>query len=354
MTKINDDLKDKIRQLVKAVVVQEHTISQKQMIKEMPGRLSLACPFCGDSSSDALKKRGNLFWDTLQYHCYNCGEHTDIYAFLKHFGVKMSSSEDSLTLIDIVKENRMQVARTETLQHNVLIKAAELAIPIQDFKRLTGSVKIEPGDFAWFYLKGRMLHNMCDDFLYQPKGKKLLIINRVPNTNAILGYQARSIGQYKGRYLTYELTKMYEEFGLELPEMSSEEKESLNRVSTLFGIMTIDFGRSFTLFEGPIDAKFMRNSIGLATVGRNTDEFDEIPSVRYFMDNDEAGRSKMIEKLKKGKYVFMWSKFLADAKIDTYIKDLNDLVKYCVETKNGHINRINEYFTNSSFDMYHL
>jgi hypothetical protein len=42
MDKISDDLKDKIRQLVKQVVVQEHTNSQKQMIKEMQGRLTLA------------------------------------------------------------------------------------------------------------------------------------------------------------------------------------------------------------------------------------------------------------------------------------------------------------------------
>lgn len=354
MTKISDDLKDKIRHLVKSVVVQEHTISQKQMIKEMPGRLALACPFCGDSSRDPLKKRGNLFWDTLQYHCYNCGEHTDLHAFLKHFGIKMASGEDSLAIIDVVKENRMQVNRTESLQHGIFLKAAELAIPMDQFKKLTQSVSIEPGDFAWFYLKGRMLHNMAEDFLYQPKTKKLLIINKVPGKNAVIGFQSRGIGKYKSRYLTYELGKMYEEFGLEFPEMESEIKESLNRISTLFGIMSLDFSRSFTLFEGPIDAKFMKNSLGLSTVGRNTDEFDEIPTVRYFMDNDEAGKTKMIEKLKKGKSVFMWSKFLSDAKIDTYIKDLNDLVKHCVETKNTHINKINDYFTNSGFDMYHL
>jgi hypothetical protein len=354
MANISDDLKDKIRQLVKEVVVQEHTNSQKQMIKDMHGRIAIACPFCGDSTKDGLKKRGNLFWDTLQYHCYNCGEHSDVHTFLKHFGFRLSSSEDSLAVIDIVKENRMSVVRTESLQHAVLLQAAELAIPIQDFKKFTKAVSIEPGDFAWFYLKGRMLHNMCDDFLYQPKNKKLLILNRVPGKNAILGYQARGIGSYKSKYLTFELSKMYEDFGLEFPEMIPENKETLNRISTLFGIMSIDFGRSFTLFEGPIDAKFMKNTIGLATVGRNTDEFDEISTVRYFMDNDEAGKKKMIEKLKKGKSVFLWTKFLSDANIDTYIKDLNDLVKYCAETKNKHLNKINDYFSNSSFDMYHI
>ena len=50
----------------------------------MHGRITCACPYCGDSHKDDTAKRGNIFWDTLQYHCYNCNHHTNLYTFLKH------------------------------------------------------------------------------------------------------------------------------------------------------------------------------------------------------------------------------------------------------------------------------
>ena len=80
-------------------------------------------------------------------------------------------------------------------------------------------------------------------------------------------------------------------------QISESESNQLAKISTLFGIMKVTFQRPVTLFEGPLDAKFMSNSLALATAGRSTDEFDEIETVRYMFDNDETGKKKMIEKL---------------------------------------------------------
>ena len=44
-TKITEELKSKIRSLVKEVVVKQHREPNKQMIKEMPGRITMACPY---------------------------------------------------------------------------------------------------------------------------------------------------------------------------------------------------------------------------------------------------------------------------------------------------------------------
>ena len=64
---ISEELKVKVRSLLKQVVVNEHSNPNKHMIKEMPGRINLACPYCGDSSNDSLKKRGNLYWTTFEF-----------------------------------------------------------------------------------------------------------------------------------------------------------------------------------------------------------------------------------------------------------------------------------------------
>lgn len=352
---LTEELKNKIRSLVKEVAVQEHGHPSKQMIKEMPGRLTLACPYCGDSSSDPSKKRCNLYWDTLQFHCYNCGEHGDLNKLLKDHDLRMRSGDDSITVIEYIKTRKTEIKEIETMKHGIYVKANNLAIPVNEFKKHFGAKSIEPGDFAWFYLKGRALHTKSDEFLYSPFGQNLWILNKTPDGN-ILGCQSRKLGKYKSRYLTYDMGKLYSEMGKEMP-IEGDELISINKISTLFNIMRVDMTRDVTLFEGPLDAMFMSNSMALATAGRSTTELDEIPTTRYMFDNDETGKQKMIEKLKHNKSVFMWSKFLKENGLNIYndeIKDLNDLVMKCYELKSPALKNIGNYFTNSKLDALYL
>lgn len=353
---LSEELKAKIRALVKRVVVEHHSAPQKQMIKEMPGRLNLACPYCGDSTKDLIKKRGNLFWDTLQYHCYNCGHHTDVNGFLKDHGLRLGSGDEAVQVIEYIKEKKVQTNEIETLQHGVYNKAVELAISVDDFKKFFKAQTIEVGDFAWFYLRSRLLHKYSEDFLFSPQSKRLWILNKTPE-GKILGCQSRQLGKnVRSKYLTYDTSKLYEEMHREFP-LEGDEVIAVNKLSTLFGIMQTDMMRPVTVFEGPLDAKFMFNSLALATAGRSTTELDEIPTIRYMFDNDETGKKKMLEKLKKGKAVFMWTKFLADHKLNIYtedIKDLNDLIKKCFELKISAHKHLDQYFTDSRLDALYV
>ncbi|MEN8794920.1 MAG: hypothetical protein ABF294_10780, partial [Flavobacteriales bacterium] len=147
----------------------------------------------------------------------------------------------------------------------------------------------------------------------------------------------------------------------------------LKKISTLFGILQVDFQRTVTMFEGPIDAMFMLNSVGLATAGRSTEEFDEIPTIRYMFDNDKTGKEKMMQKLRRNKEIFMWGKFFSETKLDTKwekylenidknnrdkypkeISDLNDLVRVAYYLKDGCIKHLPKYFSNSKLDAYFL
>lgn len=350
---LTEELKDKIRYALKQVVSQVHPEPNKKLLKDMHGRITCACPYCGDSHSDDTKKRGNIFWDTLQYHCYNCSYHTNLYSFLKDHEVKLATSDDSFMVIDYIKQNKIQVNSESVLKHDALKKVQELSIDIDTFKSKFKAKVIEPGDWIWFQLKDRLLHNRVDDFLYSEKEHRLWILNFGAD-NKIIGAQTRRMKGYGQRYLTYDLPKLYEEMGQPL-ELSNEELTSLTKVSTLFGIMQLNFQRSITIFEGPLDAKFMANSLALATAGRSTDDFDEIPTVRYMFDNDATGKKKMAEKLKKGRPVFMWSKFLKENGLDTYnIKDLNDLILKCFELKIDAHKKIDQYFTSSQLDLWYV
>ena len=350
---LTEELKDKIRYALKQVVSQVHPEPNKKLLKDMHGRITCACPYCGDSHSDDTKKRGNIFWDTLQYHCYNCSYHTNLYSFLKDHEVKLATSDDSFMVIDYIKQNKIQVNSESVLKHDALRKVQELSIDIDTFKAKFKAKVIEPGDWIWFQLKDRLLHNRVDDFLYSEKEHRLWILNFGAD-NKIIGAQTRRMKGYGQRYLTYDLPKLYEEMGQPL-ELSNEELTPLTKVSTLFGIMQLNFQRPITIFEGPLDAKFMANSLALATAGRSTDDFDEIPTVRYMFDNDVTGKKKMAEKLKKGRPIFMWSKFLKENGLDKYnIKDLNDLMLKCFELKIDAHKKIDQYFTSSQLDLWYV
>jgi len=353
---ISEELKAKVRVMVKQVVTKEHNDPNKTMLKEMPGRLTMACPYCGDSHNDVHKKRGNLYWTTLQYHCFNCGNHTDVYGLLKDHGIRFKDKIDSINVIEYIKLNKVAVNEVKTMQYGIFQKILELAPTRDELKKKMKFIEIEPGDYPWFYLRDRLLQSKTENFLYSPSDKRLVVLNLGPE-DKIIGYQTRSLVKRKNsRYLTYDIEKIYEELGKEI-KAEPEEITGMKKLSTLFGIMRVNFQEDVTIFEGPIDSLFMHNTLGLASVGRSTDELDEIPTVRYMFDNDEPGKKKMLEKLKKNKRVFMWSKFIAETNMNIYkkkIKDLNDLVMVSWESKSNCLSKVNNYFTDSRLDAYYI
>ncbi len=346
------ELKEKIKVAVKKIVLKEHSNHNKQMIKDMSGRLSLACPYCGDSTKDDTLKRGNLYWSTLQYHCFNCDHHTDVYNLLKDHDIRMSENMDTIGIIEYIKTNRSVADQREKFTPIIYEKLIELSISQDDFIKATGAVPIEIGDWIWFKLKERLLHKKLDRFLYNHKEGRLWILNKTLE-GKIVGAQSRRMKGKGSRYLTYDLSKIYEQI-LNTPlEIEQDELTQLNNISTLFGVLSVDFREPTTVFEGPMDSMFMRNSIALCTVGRDTTKLDSIDTVRYMLDNDQAGLKKTIEKLKTGKKVFMWNKFLIDKKLDKYnIKDLNDLIKECYKNSvKLSLSSFEDYFTNNKLDL---
>mgnify|MGYP000160900194 CR=1 FL=1 len=346
------ELKEKIKIALKKVVLKEHNSPNKQMIKDMSGRLNLACPYCGDSTRDDNLKRGNLFWDTLQYHCFNCDYHTDVYGLLKDHGIRMSDNMDTLGIIDYIKNHKSSVDQSPKFTPFVYNKIIELAVDIAEFTKQTGSKKIEVGDWIWFKLKERLLHRNTHHFLYNEKEGRLWILNKTLD-GKIIGAQSRRMIGKGSRYLTYDISKIYETILNKTLELDQETMSQLNNVSTLFGVLNVNFQRPVTIFEGPMDAMFMRNSIALCTVGRDTTKLDNIDTVRYMLDNDDAGLKKTIEKLKAGKTVFMWTKLLKDKKMDKYnIKDLNDLIKIAYQKGiKISLSDLENYFTNNKLDL---
>lgn len=315
----------------------------------------MACPYCGDSTTSTRKKRGNLYWNDLYFHCYNCSAHASLDVFLSEHNQNFEG-DDRIDVINYIKENRKHFSLGESLDFYLFDKAKDLALT---FDELSLGFNIYPINSltyqAYPYLKSRLLQHKTERFGWDPKRKELYVFNLTPD-NKILGFQTRALGSdYSGpKYKTWNIERIYDRLN-RTPDVTEEELDNLNKISMLFGLLTVDMARDFNIFEGPIDAMFMNNSIGLTGVKKQIIEFNEIPTARYFFDSDMEGRTRMIEKLKAGQSVFMWQKFLKDFNIPIKkVKDLNDLVKYEYKHRTGCLQDIDKYFTNNAFDIIYI
>jgi hypothetical protein len=348
---ISSEMKARIIDKVIRVLHHSHSHPEKKQILEGRDRLNFACPYCGDSTTSPRKKRGNLYWNDLFIHCYNCSAHTSLDTFLMDFNENFEG-EDRVEVLNYIKENKKAVSYGESLDFYLFEKIKELALTFDEVALGFNIYPINPSTYrAYPYLKSRLLHHKLNQFGYDPRRKELYVFNLTAD-GKILGFQTRDLDGNNGpKYKTWNIQRIYDRLKkpLDLPE---EDLDNLNKISMLFGILTADLSRDFTLFEGPIDAMFMTNSIGLTGVKKQIADFNEIPTARYFFDNDFEGKNRMMEKLKSGQTVFLWDKFLKDYSIPSRkVKDLNDLVKYEFEHRTGCLVSIDKYFTNNHLDL---
>jgi predicted RNA-binding Zn-ribbon protein involved in translation (DUF1610 family) len=345
-----NDFVTKVENQVREILIKRFpNISTKQQISPKVGRLNISCPYCGDSATDHWKKRGNLYLASFDYHCFNCGYHTNYENMAKDF-----SKDIDVTEINFLREtsakasvNRGVAGNLDPsifMQSDVIEKWAvdrvELILKM-GFSEAKGS-SIET------YLRKRLQFDMSR-FAWNEKAQKLLIFNLTSDKKKVLGFQIRNFKALP-KYLTFKLSRIYLEiFGMDIPE--EEEFIYADKISTTFGIMDLDINKPITVFEGPLDAYLFNNAVAVCSV-KNDFPFDI--NVRWMYDYDKAGKEAAIEKIKRGEQVFLWKKFLNNFQSEINISkkiDLTDLMVYTIRKK-LQIPNFENYFSTSKYDVY--
>jgi hypothetical protein len=348
---INQELKNKIIGRI-SNVLQSEFHGEKSRLKQGYDRLNFACPYCGDSVDNVRKKRGNVYWKSLMYHCYNCNKHTSVIYLLKDFEQGLSKHEDVSTVLDFISENKVVVNSQDYLQIGVFDILNKYAIPKEKLFKAKELKSLQSGTVGFKFIKSRFLLQRLNHFAWSDKDNQLYIFN-LTKDDKIIGYQIRNFSPGRTKYVSYTLEKIYQEAfdkELKIPGI-----EKINTLSLYYNIMSVDLSRDFTIFEGPTDALlYPSNSIALSGINKNSEMFDDITTARYFFDNDAIGRKTMEQKLKRKKKVFMWKKFLKENKIDKSIKDFNDLIRHCYFDKNPAYKNLDKYFTTSPYDIINI
>lgn len=372
MMESNTEVLDNVRDKLEHVLKRNFDNKYKQKIDVYPDRWNFCCPICGDSVNDNRKKRGNLYLNSMSYHCYNCGCHYGINSFLKRFGEELSN-DDKVVIHDIQQnskkfERRFRGGqRSSSMMYQLLDK---LAIPKSVFfKALNLTTPYKNTDIA-AYLKSRTVDiRKWNHFAYSIETRELYILNTNQN-DRIIGYQIRQLNpkSRKPRYTTRCLSRIYNEmFGkdinrivenilsnIENSQMFIDKEDGienivaqLDKLSGLFNIMNIDTSNQLTIVEGPIDSLMLDNCVALQGATKLNDYFDDIESVRYLFDNDDVGKRHSINKIKDHKRVFLWDMYLNEVKCTDKIKDINDLSK----KDKLKLDVLNKCFSDNEFDI---
>ena len=367
-----DNIKNKIQEILNKKFANDSYIKRK--IDVYHDRLNFSCPYCNDSRTDVRKKRGNLYLDSLRFHCFNCSQSTGVNKLLSDFGEELSS-EDKITVHKIQQNSKKFERRVSGSQSSMSMTLLDrLAIPKMMLFKQLGIISPYKDVTASNYLKSRMISiKDWKYFAYNPLTKELYILNTSPS-DRVIGFQIRQLDpkSHKQRYTSSRLTKIYSDVfnkdinGIverlllkeSLGQKYIDEEDgvenivaNLDRLSGIFNIMNVNLSQPLTIMEGPIDSLAIANSIALQSAAKHLDGFfDEVENVRYLFDNDKTGKEMSLKKMKNHKKVFLWGQYLDMIKSKNNIKDINDLQKQNL----FNIDIIEKCFSDDEFDAMYI
>lgn len=367
------NLIDLIKSKLQEIVDKAHADHRKRKIIKYKDKMQVACVYCLDSNKNVHKYRGNLN-SALFYKCFNCDKQTHFIQMCKDFKVDIAIDKrieinnyinDNLTKRDQFQEEYVNAnlnALIDLNQLNVYLNSGD--------SNITNFQPVQSGSVVERYLISRGLYNGNLTNIYQAvywknsdiKEPVICLLNR--RGDKVLGMQIRNIKEGKARFFKIcNFEAIHKWLNTEDKWLDDNDYYSYNRLSLYFNILSVDFDRPITIFEGYLDSLFYPNSIGVVGVNTPTD-FIEANGVdiKYFFDNDEAGWVKSEEKIKNGFSVFLWNKLIEDVirkknsddpfkmklRLDK-IKDLNKLatiVKHPYEAL-----KLDTYFSKDIFDL---
>jgi hypothetical protein len=241
--------------------------------------------------------------------CHNCGASCSFYNFLKQVDPNLLEAYQLERYKLSANTNSPEPTFTELKVKPVFKKT--LSIP-----RI---IDLPDGHFAKDYVIGRkipeemfsILH-YADDFKSfvesfgvekdLKENDKRLIIPFYDKEGNLTGFQGRSLGDSKIRYITIKL---------------------MDEGPRMFGYDKVDDTNKVFVFEGPIDSMFIKNSVGIASSSLES-AVDFLDKTKLVLVFDNEPRNKEIVKLMEHAIdnhfnVVIWPEFIQE-------KDINDMV----------------------------
>lgn len=264
------------------------------------------CPLCGDSQKNKNKTRGYLYQvkSNTNYKCHNCGVNISFNNFLKQL--------DPI----VHKQYTFEKFKEGYTGKNFSVEEPEFVFQKPVFKAKLDLPKASSNIKVCKYLKDRNLNP--DKFYYAENFKEWTntliptfdekslqydearIVIPLRYQNDIVGYQGRSLGSSRIKYITIMLDKT---------------------APKIYGLDEIKKDKTVYITEGPFDSEFIPNSIAMCGADGDISEFGICDFV-WIYDN-EPRNSEIINRIERcisrGEKVVIWPSHIVE-------KDINDMV----------------------------
>ena len=279
-----------------------HRLSKFKKVKN--NLYNFRCPICGDSQKHRNKARGFLYGikANVNFKCHNCGASMSFNNFLKQIDTTVH------------KQYILEKFKDGNTGKNFVIEEPKFEFEAPKFKPKLNLPTADANPAAKEYLERRKLNPTkfyytdrfrqwtntqkwtFDDVTYdEPR-----IIIPLVYMNTIIGFQGRSLGPNKVKYITVMLNE-------EAPK--------------IYGLDTISKKSPVYVVEGPFDSCFLSNSVALC--GSDGDVAClQGSSLVIVYDNEPRNReivSRIERCIERGDRTVIWPSNIKE-------KDINDMV----------------------------
>ena len=279
--------------------------SRLQKFKRVkPDLYNFRCPLCGDSQKNKSKTRGYLYAvkADMNFRCHNCGASMTLSNFIKKIDPNLHKQYVFERFKDgktgrgtVVEEPKFNFEAPQFKPKLDLPKASKNPIA----KRYLEKRKLNPDKFYYtdkFKAWSNSHKKTFDDLTYdEPR-----IIIPLFYQNTLVGFQGRSLGPSKVKYITVMIN---------------------DDAPKIYGLDTIRKSSPVFVTEGPIDSTFLRNSIAMCGADGDVGKWGVSTPV-WVYDNEPRSKeitSRISNTIARGESVVIWPNQIKE-------KDINDMV----------------------------
>ena len=279
--------------------------SRLEKFKRVKNNLyNFRCPICGDSKKNKSKTRGYLYAvkANTNFKCHNCGASMSFNNFLKQVDPAVH------------KQYTMEKFKSGHTGRNFVAEEPEFKFEAPKFKKKLKLPKASEDPRPAGYLTARKLNP--DNFYFAEKFKKFAnslkptfdsedhdeerIIIPLYYEKNLIGFQGRSIGPSKVKYITVMLD---------------------DDAPKIYGLDNIRTDAPVYVTEGPFDSTFIRNSIAMCGADADVSRWG-ISNPVWIYDNEPRNReitNRIAKTIDANHSVVIWPESIDD-------KDINDMV----------------------------
>ena len=279
--------------------------SRLEKFKRVKSNLfNFRCPICGDSKKNKSKTRGYIYGvkQNTNFKCHNCGASMSFNNFLKQVDPVVQ------------KQYTMEKFKDGFTGRNFVIEEPEFKFEAPKFKRKLKlpkasenptsegyliARKLDPSQFYYAENFKKFTNTLKPTFESERHDEERIVIPLYYQKN-LIGFQGRSIGPSKVKYITVMLD---------------------DDAPKIYGLDNIRTDAPVYVTEGPFDSTFIRNSIAMCGADADVSRWG-ISNPVYVYDNEPRNReitNRISKTIDAGHSVVIWPESIDD-------KDINDMV----------------------------